>query len=75
MRHDTEKTDAPSPVNPNSAEQSQATEGAAEVNNASIKRATRMRKGFALSASFAYLLSWIFLVLVSRFLSSILHQT
>ena len=76
MRHNTEKNDdRSSPVSPNSVEQSQPTEGAAEVNNASIKRATRMRKGFALSASFAYLLSWIFLVLVSRLLSSLLRQT
>lgn len=71
MRPKTEKNEASSPVSPASAGQLQATEGAPEVNKANIKRATRMRTGFALAASFGYLLSWIFLVLVSRRLPSL----
>ncbi|KAL2190785.1 hypothetical protein L209DRAFT_674943 [Thermothelomyces heterothallicus CBS 203.75] len=35
-----------------------------ESNDAGFKRATRMRRNFALSASFSYVLAWIFLVLV-----------
>ncbi|AEO62353.1 uncharacterized protein THITE_2106444 [Thermothielavioides terrestris NRRL 8126] len=54
-RHD---SSSPSPSSPVSKEQ------AAGLSNAAIKRATRMRRGFALSASFAYVLSWIFLILV-----------
>ncbi|KAL2259304.1 hypothetical protein VTK26DRAFT_7071 [Humicola hyalothermophila] len=36
----------------------------AEVDDATLKRVTRLRKGFALSASCAYLIAWIFLLLV-----------
>ncbi|GAB1313927.1 SUR7/PalI family-domain-containing protein [Madurella fahalii] len=57
-RNTTEKYDPSSPVSPVSKEHG------AEVNSVVIKRATRLRKGFALSASIAYVLSWIFLVLV-----------
>ncbi|KAL2157379.1 hypothetical protein VTH06DRAFT_6197 [Thermothelomyces fergusii] len=35
-----------------------------DISDASLKRATRMRRNFALSASFSYVLAWIFLVLV-----------
>lgn len=38
--------------------------GPADLSSATLKQGTKMRKGFALSASFAYLLSWIFLLLV-----------
>ncbi|KAK3899871.1 hypothetical protein C8A05DRAFT_36495, partial [Staphylotrichum tortipilum] len=35
-----------------------------DLNTAAVKHATRMRKGFALSASFAYTVSWVLLLLV-----------
>lgn len=63
MRPSTEKNDPPSPSSP-SPQVSAAQQPAEASDNVSFKRATRMRKGFALSASVAYLLSWIFLVLV-----------
>jgi hypothetical protein len=59
----TEKADSPSSSSSSAQEQPAQL---AEADNASIKRATRLRRWFALSASFAYLLSWIFLLLVSR---------
>lgn len=64
MKSNTEKNDPSSPSSPTTKDQ------AVEGDNASYKRATRMRRNFALSASFAYLLSWIFLVLVSPFTPS-----
>ncbi|KAK3301321.1 SUR7/PalI family-domain-containing protein [Chaetomium fimeti] len=58
IKPNSEKNDPSSPSSPSAKEQ------AVENDNASFKRATRLRRYFALSASFAYLLSWIFLVLV-----------
>ncbi|KAL2196478.1 SUR7/PalI family-domain-containing protein [Corynascus similis CBS 632.67] len=58
MRSNTEKSDLSSPSTPTSKEH------ALDSSNASFKRATRMRRNFALSASFAYVVAWIFLVLV-----------
>ncbi|KAL2017625.1 hypothetical protein VTK56DRAFT_1893 [Thermocarpiscus australiensis] len=57
-----EKNDLSSPSTPTSRENPDPQ--GSEVTEAGIKRATRLRKGFALSASFSYLLAWIFLVLV-----------
>lgn len=45
-----------------------------DVTDGTLKRATRLRKGFALSAAAAYFLSWIFLVLVSKHLLYIPNQ-
>ncbi|KAK4243961.1 SUR7/PalI family-domain-containing protein [Corynascus novoguineensis] len=58
MRSNTENSDLSSPSTPTSKEH------ASDSSNASFKRATRMRRNFALSASFAYVVAWIFLVLV-----------
>ncbi|KAH6631116.1 SUR7/PalI family-domain-containing protein [Chaetomium sp. MPI-SDFR-AT-0129] len=58
-----EKHDPSSTSSPTTHDQT-GTMGAEASTVASHKRATRMRRNFALSASFAYLLSWIFLVLV-----------
>lgn len=52
----TEKHDLSSPTSP--------TREGSVMSDAVIRRATRLRKGFALSASFSYVLAWIFLVLV-----------
>jgi hypothetical protein len=60
--NNTEKNDPSSPASPTSKEQ--AVPDAEGTDNAAHKQATRMRRNFALSASFAYLLAWIFLVLV-----------
>lgn len=63
LRPNPEKSEPPSPASPASP-QEQPVSPAAQVTNATIKRATRMRRNFALSASAGYLLAWIFLVLV-----------
>ncbi|KAL2264749.1 hypothetical protein VTJ83DRAFT_7259 [Remersonia thermophila] len=47
-----------------SADPSDAPSDGSQLTNEAIKRATRLRKGFALSASFAYLMNLIFLILV-----------
>ena len=39
-----------------------------EYDDAGFKRATRLRRNFAFSASFSYVLAWIFLILVCFFL-------
>jgi hypothetical protein len=61
LRPSTEKSGTSSPSSPTSKEE---LGHGTDLTDASIKQATRMRRGFALSASFAYLVSWIFLVLV-----------
>ncbi|KAK4153907.1 SUR7/PalI family-domain-containing protein [Chaetomidium leptoderma] len=63
LRFRKEKNESSSASSPTSKEQQLAQDAEAN-NNVGIKRATRMRRGFAMSASFAYLLSWIFLVLI-----------
>jgi hypothetical protein len=70
LRPSTEKSGTSSPSSPTSKEHL-----GSDLTNASIKQATRMRRGFALSASFAYLVSWIFLVLVSYLPSPPLSQS
>ncbi|KAK4236676.1 SUR7/PalI family-domain-containing protein [Achaetomium macrosporum] len=59
--HDTEQHHSSSESSPTTKEQPSPPPG---LDDASIKRATRLRRGFAFSACFAYLVSWIFLVLV-----------
>ena len=64
---------SPSSVTKEDAPPSSPHDTTTEVNNnnddndtdtAAVKRATRMRKRFALSASFAYTVSWVLLLLV-----------
>ena len=68
LRPKTEKTEPSTPASPTSNDQAtrDSSTTAVEANDAGIKQATRMRKGFALSASFAYLVSLVFLILVSH---------
>lgn len=61
-----EEHDSSSPSSPVENAKGEEEQAATGLDNASIKRATRRRRGFALSASFAYVLSWIFLVLVRQ---------
>lgn len=67
-RNITEKHDPSSPLSP-------VSEQGTDIDPAVIKRATRLRRGFALSAAIAYILSWIFLVLVSNWQGSISRNT
>jgi hypothetical protein len=71
--HVSEKTDSPpstttpsSPVvDPTTTDHySEAATETSQLSNEVLKKATRLRKGFALSAAFAYLVSLVFLILV-----------
>ncbi|KAL1837569.1 hypothetical protein VTJ49DRAFT_3650 [Mycothermus thermophilus] len=73
MKHVSEKgetssTSAPSTLIPpspaDSKDPSETPSDGSQLTKEAIKQATRLRKGFALSASFAYLLSLVFLILV-----------
>ncbi|KAK4131368.1 hypothetical protein BT67DRAFT_486332 [Trichocladium antarcticum] len=57
-------TEKNAPLSPTTAASQEQSVQDVEVNDATVKRVTRRRKWFALSVSGAYLLSWIFLVLV-----------
>lgn len=70
--HVSEKTDSPSTTTPSSPvvdptttdHYSEAATETSQLSNEVLKKATRLRKGFALSAAFAYLVSLVFLILV-----------
>lgn len=55
----TEKPDPPSPASPSSQEPPSHQSSPEAQHNAAIKRATRLRRIFAWSASASYLLAWI----------------
>ncbi len=62
----TEKNDPPSPASPStpSSQEPPTQHSTEDQHNAAIKRATRLRRIFAWSASASYLLAWIFLLLI-----------
>ncbi|KAK4104234.1 hypothetical protein N658DRAFT_248067 [Parathielavia hyrcaniae] len=59
-----EKIASSSPTSPTPNEQLSQGGSSSDLTHTNIKRATSVRRGFALSASFAYLMSWIFLLFV-----------
>ncbi|KAL2115646.1 hypothetical protein VTJ04DRAFT_9901 [Mycothermus thermophilus] len=84
--HVSEKTDSPSTTTPSSPvvdptttdHYSEAATETSQLSNEVLKKATRLRKGFALSAAFAYLVSLVFLILVlvgNTYPRAVLNQT